>query len=138
MPGPPPKRSEERIRRNEPDVPIEIVPASGTVEIPKLQIPYPHPLVQSMWDSLAESAQARFYEPSDWAYAKLALYFANELLHQQKPSAQLLMTVNSMLSDLLVSEGQRRRVRMEIERNPSGAGEVFDAAAMFAKRASGK
>jgi hypothetical protein len=38
-----------------------------------------------------------------------------------------------MLTDLLVSEGSRRRVRLEVERSQSG-GEVLDVADLFRQR----
>lgn len=138
MPGPVPKRSDERIRRNEPDVPVEKVTAIGTVEVPPLDIKDPHPLITEFYDSLAESAQSRYYEPSDWVFAKFTLHFANKLVKAAKPSAQMLMAINSMLTELMVSEGSRRRLRLEIERNPSSSAQVVDIAAEFAKRASGK
>jgi hypothetical protein len=137
MPGPVPKRSDERIRRNE-DVPIDKVTAIGVVEVPPLDIKDPHPLITEFYDSLAESAQSKYYEPSDWVYAKFTLHFANKLVKAAKPSAQMLMAINSMLTELLVSEGARRRLRLEIERNPSSSAKVVDVAAMFAARAAGK
>lgn len=117
--GPVPKRSEQRVRRNKEDVPVEKVSAIGTVVPPDLDLgsDWPlHPLVQSLYESLKDSAQSRYYEPSDWQLARFALHFANQLLWSPKPSAQLLAEVTGMLSDLLVSEGDRRRVRLEIER----------------------
>jgi hypothetical protein len=39
------------------------------------------------------------------------------------------------LTDLLITEGARRRVRLEVERQQSG-GEVLDVADMFRKRLS--
>lgn len=135
MPGPIPKRSEERIRRNKPDVPIDSVPVIGSIVQPDLGLSDPHPLVVDLYDSLRESAQSRFYEPSDYQYARFCLHFADTLLKSSRPSAQLLAAVNQMLTDLLVSEGSRRRVRLEIERSESG-GDVLDVADLFRQRLS--
>lgn len=130
--GPIPKRSDERIRRNK-DEALEKVAAIGVVRQPPLDFDDPHPLVVDLYLSLAESAQSRFYEPSDWQFAKFALHFADQLLKSRRPSAQLLASVQTMLTDLLVSEGSRRRVRLEVERSQSG-GDVLDVADMFRQR----
>ena len=133
MPGPIPKRSDQRIRRNRPDVPIDRVEAIGVVFVPDLDIPDPHPLVRELYLSLKESAQSRYYEASDWAYAKFTLHFADYLLKSPRPSGQLLSTVQTMLTDLLLTEGARRRVRLEVERNQS-EGAVLDVADLFRAR----
>jgi hypothetical protein len=97
----------------------------------------PHPLVVDLYLSLADSAQARYYEPSDWQYARFALHFADVLLKSSRPSSQLLASVQSMMTELLFSEGARRRVRIEVERsNPSG-GDVLDVADLFRQRLAG-
>lgn len=131
--GPIPKRSEERIRRNKPEVPIDKIPVIGSVEIPVLDFDDPHPLVVDLYESMSRSAQAKFFEPSDWQFAKFTLHFADKLLKSPRPSSQLLAAVNSMLTDLLVSEGSRRRVRLEVERSES-VGEVLDVADLFRQR----
>ena len=118
--GPIPKRSEELVRRNKPDVPVDKVDAIGTVQVPDLDIENPHQMITDFYDSLRDSAQSRFYEPSDWVYARFTMHFANQLLYSSRPSSQLLAAVNQMLSNLLVSEGDRRRVRLEVERKTAG------------------
>lgn len=138
-PGPIPKRSEERIRRNIPEVPIDKVTVIGKVPVPPLGLEEPHPFIVDMYQSLSESGQAKYYEPSDWQYARFTLHFADSLLKSSRPSAQLLASVNQMLSNLLVSEGDRRRVRLEVERNQSseGEGKVLQVADMFRSRLQG-
>lgn len=131
MPGPVPKRSEERIRRNKVD--IERVTAIGAVPIPVLGLDDPHPMVSDMYRSMRESAQSRFFEPSDWEFARFCMFFMDNLLKQGRPSSLMLQQVNAMLSSLLVTEGDRRRVRMEVERNKQG-GDVIDVAEMFRQR----
>jgi hypothetical protein len=131
--GPIPKRSDQRIRRNRPDVEIETVSAIGVVPVPEFDLSDVHPLVNELFLSLKDSAQSRFYEPSDWAYAKFTLHFADVLLKSSRPSGQLLSTVQTMLTDLLLTEGARRRVRLEVERNQSEAA-VLDVADMFRAR----
>lgn len=133
-----PKRSDELIRRNKPEVPVEKLPAEGPVKVPPLGIEDPHPLISDFYQSLQDSAQSRYYEPSDWSYARLALHFADHLVKSSRPSSQLLASVNQMLSSLLVSEGDRRRVRLEIERKPAGdaGGKVLQFSDMVRGRLS--
>jgi hypothetical protein len=135
--GPVPKRSDERIRRNKPDRPIEKVSVLGVVKIPDLGLDDPHDVTADLYQALLDSAQSKYFEPSDWAYARFCLHFADKLLKQARPSGQVLATVHSMLSDLLVSEGSRRRFRIEIERAESGtADNVMDIATLFKQRLS--
>jgi hypothetical protein len=138
MPGPVPKRSEERVRRHKPDVPTDVIEMVGRVEVPDLGIPFAHDLVIDFWAALRESGQTKYYEPTDWQYARMALWFVNDMLRRAEdsgkaPSSMMLQQVNSMLADLLVAEGQRRRVRMEIEREQQTA-EVFKISDHLKKR----
>lgn len=133
--GPVPKRDDERIRRNKPDEPTTVIQMIGQVGPPSLGIADPHPLVREMYDSLAESGQAKYFEPSDWQFAQFTMVFVNDLLKTSRPSAVMLQTVNSMLADLLFTEAQRRRVRMEVERNDNTeGGKVLDVADIFRER----
>lgn len=135
--GPVPKRSDERIRRNKPDRPIEKVSKIGVVPIPDLGLDDPHEVTVGLYQALLDSAQSKYFEPSDWAYARFCLHFADKLLKQARPSGQVLATVHSMMSDLLVSEGSRRRFRIEIERADDGAeNNVLDIATLFKQRLS--
>ena len=54
-------------------------------------------------------------------------------MKNSRPSAQMLQSINSALGDLLVSEGARRRVRLEVERQKKDA-DVVDLAALFKER----
>lgn len=133
--GPIPNRSDQRVRRNKPDIEIDKVEAIGLVEVPVLGFDDPHPLIADFYASLVDSAQARYYEPSDWQFARVTLHFLDQLVKSGRPSGQMLATVNTALSNLLVSEGDRRRVRIEIERgNGDQDGKVIDVADMFRQR----
>lgn len=136
MPGPVPKRSDQRIRRNKDVIPIETVGVVGSVDVPPLGLDDPHPIISDLYLSLADSAQSRFYEPSDWQFARFTLHFADVLLKSHRPSGQLLSTVQSMLTDLLVSEGARRRVRLEVERSQTSGAAVLEVAELFRQRLS--
>lgn len=117
MPGPVPKRSEDRIRRNKPEVPVDTVSIEGEVPVPDLNIPDAHPLVVDLYHSLSSSGQALYYEPSDWQAARLLCYVLNDFLSQKRLSAQMMTAIQSLMTDLMITEGSRRRLRMEIERN---------------------
>ncbi|WP_066904583.1 hypothetical protein [Mycolicibacterium houstonense] len=134
--GPVPERSDQRVRRNKDEYgEVTKIPAKGPVPVPELGFDDPHPIVAALYRSLGESAQANYYEPSDWQYARLTLHFADQLLKTSKPSAQMLATVQQMLSALLVSEGDRRRVRIEVERNQSGGdAKVVDYGKLFEEK----
>ncbi|UJW28673.1 hypothetical protein L3Q67_25750 [Saccharothrix sp. AJ9571] len=84
-----PKRADQRIRRNKDEQPVETVTAAGAVDVPELGFPEPHPMIVDFDESLANSAQAQFYEPSDWQFACFTLHFADRLVKSGKPSSQM-------------------------------------------------
>lgn len=132
--GPIPKRSEQRIRRNKDEgSAVEKITAIGRVEAPPLDFDDPHPMIVDFYDSLQDSAQAQYYEPSDWEFARVTLHFLDKQLKTGKPSAQMYAAINTALSNLLVTEGDRRRVRLEIEREQA-KGDLIDVAQMFRER----
>ncbi|ACE79932.1 terminase small subunit [Mycobacterium phage Pukovnik] len=143
--GPIGKRDEERVRRNVPESPTETVVVHGAVVIPEMgdlsHLGETHPLIEEMYESIKKSAAVKYYEPTDWQFARLALYTLNQELiaaqHQGKPiGAMKLTAINQMLSALLLTEGDRRRVRLEIERNPGPdtGGKVLDVTDMLKQR----
>ena len=129
-----PKRSEERIRRNKPEVPIEKIETVGEVTIPTLGIDKPHKIVRSLYDSMKRSGQAKYFEPTDWQFARLTLQLLDMQLKSGRMNSQILATVMSNLSDLLVSEGARRRMRIEVERVESAGAETVDFAKVLLER----
>lgn len=68
------------------------------------------------FDALAESGQSQFYEASDWATATYVADAMSRNLKQGRFSAQLFQSVMSAMTDLLTTEGARRRARVELER----------------------
>jgi hypothetical protein len=124
--GPIPKRSEERRRVNKDDGPALIQAPAGAPEVmPDLPEPDPlwHPIASDWYLSLRESGQAAFYEPSDWAVARyVAELMSRGLSSDRAPNGQYVAALNSTMSSLLTTEGDRRRARMELERKkPAGA-----------------
>lgn len=157
--GPVPKRSSQRRRRNKPDGPP---PTSGrgsgreawAAYAASIGVDVPdgasrtaiqeciardgaeddwHPLAREWFDSLSQSGQAAFYEPSDWATARLlAESISRELSPQPMvvasgkeayveyvtlpPKGASLAAWLKAMSSLLVTEGDRRRMSVELER----------------------
>lgn len=114
--GPVPKRSDQRRRRNKPVIPIDSVEIQDEVIVPELGVDNPHQLVADLYDSLRISGQARWYEPSDWSRARIACQLLSDLLKCGRVNGMLYAAIQRDFDSLLISEGERRRVRMEIER----------------------
>ena len=138
MSGPPPKRDAERRRRNPKAVPTTTVDLetliTQPVEIPEADGGW-HPVAAQWYESLARSGQAIFYEPSDWATAyTLAETLSRELNPQfisyvDKETGETMAewvtmpikgaSLNAILKGmtaLMVTEGDRRRLSIELER----------------------
>jgi hypothetical protein len=129
--GPVPKRSTERRRRNK-DSQVETAPPlTLKVAQPAAETSW-HPIAREWYESLANSGQAQFFEPSDWHYARyVADVMSRNLKQRQKFSAVLFASVTSAMNDLLTTEASRRRVRLEIERGgdagePAGVTAIAD------------
>ena len=135
--GPVPKRSSQRRRRNKPDT------TTGTPDITRAESGTPtppeapaadegwHPIAASLYESLTESGQRQWYEPSDWAAAYLMCEsISRDLLPQVvgitdegdvvKDTIPLkgasLAAYLKAFAGLGVTEGDRRRTRMELTR----------------------
>lgn len=133
--GPVPKKDSERRRRNADEVQLvkinldELI--AGEVEVPAAD-PKWHPIATQFYESLQKSGQAIWLEPSDWSVAYiLAESLSRDLKPQyvgtnEETGEPILMTIplkGSSLSSylkafsaLLVTEGDRRRLRIELER----------------------
>ncbi len=130
MAGPVPKRSDQRRRRNKPAVEVTSAPAAVLVEQPEPSDEW-HSAAARWYTSLTSSGQARFYEPSDWATAWVWAELLSRALNQgERPSAQLVMAWSAGATELLTTEGARRRMRMELER--VGATDADEDAAVAA------
>ena len=119
MPGPVPKRSDQRRRRNKTTSDTDKAAGAKTVKVPAADRSW-HPIAKSLGASLATSGQAEFYEPSDWAFAFSLMddlsYIKKAQERDERRPAQMLQTVYTAFERLLVTEGDRRRVRLELER----------------------
>ena len=117
--GPVPKRSDQVRRRNNKGAETK-VPVDGVVTVPEPDMAKWPVLVRELWASLKESGQSRFYEPSDWAMAAVLCDDLAHYMRSRQRSGVKLSALMSAFTSLLVTEGDRRRVRLEIERTDPG------------------
>lgn len=127
--GPIPKRDDERRRRNKPDTDTTTIEMTGEVEAPDVDLGW-HPIAADWYRSLAKSGQSKRYEPSDWAAARLVAHDMTRHLNSGRFSSQALAAIWSAMTDLLTTEGARRRVRMEIDRKPDKPAEAGEGASV--------
>ena len=128
--GPVPKRSDQRRRTNAPAKPIDKVPARFQAAVPATDESW-HPVAGAWYESLANSGQSTFYEASDWATAFLiaesmsrdlspqfvGFTESGEILKETIPlkGASLSAYLRAM-AVLMVTEGDRRRLQVELEK----------------------
>lgn len=158
MPGPVPKRSSQRRRKNKQDGPppksgrgsgrdewsayarsigIDVPDGASRAEIIEAVAEGGvtdglHPLAREWFESLSLSGQSAFYEPSDWAMARVvAESISRELkpqpivvgqgesahveMYELPPKGASLTAWLRAAASLLVTEGDRRRLRVELE-----------------------
>lgn len=155
--GPVPKKDAERRRRNKTSetgggsaIPAEIVNVddylSGEVVIPEVDEGW-HPLVKDLYESVTRSGQHLWMEPSDWAVLKLTCESLSrdlepqfvgmtedgEVIRDEIPlKGASLNAYTKVFSSLMLTEGDRRRLRLELERRKrldavaGGDGKVVD------------
>ena len=114
MPGPMPKRVEERRRRNK--VPGEtLVPMEGEVVVPELPAGT-HEIARDWYESLKHSGQSQYFEPSDWAAARYVAAVMTKNLTARRFSAQHFVGVWAAMTDLLSTEEARRKAKIQVQR----------------------
>lgn len=133
--GPIPKRSTERAgHRAKDDVPDRTA-GDGPVPIPAESRDW-HVQAKRLYRALRHSAQRRYFEPSDWAQAQLlcdlltreltkkavAHLITGDVIVKVPPGALMMKTILAGFAELGTTESSRRRMRIEIDRPPAGAG----------------
>lgn len=139
-PGPLPKDPEQRLRRNktgEDGLPYDFFDIEGEVEIPTAY--FMNTYVNEIWLALKTSVHRKFYEPVDWAYAKMALMIIDKQLGEAQndkvPGPTMLMTLDGMMSKMMITPADRRRLKIEAQRGSSGKdGKVISAQDVFRQR----
>jgi hypothetical protein len=110
-----PKRSDQRHGHR---TRAEIAAAAPTKAAARVETCGPEPPVdlgeqgQRFFQSLRTSGQSVYYTDSDWETAAL-LSFAVQKFYD-RPSAMLLSSIHQMLGALAVTEGERRKLRLEL------------------------
>lgn len=78
-----------------------------------------HPSVIRIYDSLAESGQSDFFQNSDWAFAWSVCedlsFYKFQQVKQGRPHAESLKALLSALNNLMLTEADRRRARIELQ-----------------------
>lgn len=114
--GPVPKRTDQRRRVNQPEGgPVTVAEAAVVVSQPDADESW-HPLARDWYVSLAESGQAVFYEPSDWRSARVWAELLSRQLFSERMNSQIITAWAAGATELLTTEGSRRRMRLELER----------------------
>lgn len=144
--GPPPNPNARRRNKRDVDPVVldadeEMVTAAGeTSELPpEVQAPAPndnwHPIARQLWDGLVDGVVSRLYEPSDWSLAyMLCEDYSRELkprkiqvgldgmgepilveMEMPMPGAKLTALLRG-LNSLIATEGDRRRLQIEVKR----------------------
>lgn len=117
MPGPVPKRSDQRRRRNS--------PAHGTTKVeggapqPALELTV-HPLVESWYAALAGGPEAQFYTAAMWQRARIVAHMLSGVLEAGRPSSQMYAALQQDMKSLLVDAGELRRLGIEVQAAPVG------------------
>lgn len=139
MPGPIGKRSDQKHGHRDHNAGVLKAPAGPVVD--------PGPpddcwanIAKSTWEAFKISGQSRFFEATDWEYLRYICECMSRNLHQGgKMSAVMMANVQSGLGDLLATEGNRRRVKMELQRGGVEDNDENDSLALVAeyKRGAG-
>lgn len=124
--GPVPNRSEDLSRSrdaNRGDRPDITKGELREVVIPEMDDDW-HDIAKMLWRGMVNSGQADFFQESDWAFAYSLMEdltrYKEPLVNQAtgelyfKRSGQMLQTIYSAMERLLVTEGDRRRARIEL------------------------
>jgi hypothetical protein len=115
MPGPMPKRSEERTRRNKPENEGGVSLSKGErveFKVPRVDSAW-HPRAKQWYRSLSRSGMRDYYELSDYETARILCDALTE--YYKRPSAMMLATILQGMTALGTTEGERRRMRIELE-----------------------
>jgi hypothetical protein len=82
-------------------------------------------LVASLWATVQESCEARFYSEADWERLRLECWYANQAMRSPRPiSGRTWAAIQHGLTELLVSPGAKRRVAIEVKAPGPDADEV--------------
>lgn len=109
----PKKRSTERRRQNEDGMPITV--GKGVKGEAKLPAEYWLDPVRDLYESLEVSGQSQYFQQSDWAMAWLTCDRLHKLFIEPRLNGQVLTTLFERLGTLGVTEGDRRKMKIELD-----------------------
>lgn len=143
--GPVPKRSEQRRRTNKNPAGTVTKAPSGAQGGPGYEPPAAdelwHPLIRDLYASAGKSGQSEFWEPTDWDMLRIGSQVMSDQLASGRPSAVMFAAWDALMARLLMTEGDRRRMRLELERkkpaDPDADRGVASIAAWRGKMAGG-
>jgi hypothetical protein len=116
VPGPAPNRSDDLARPRSRKGGEQHDVKHGTLK----PVVVPHtdkgwdPIAKRIWDGPKSSGQAEYFQNSDWAFAFSLMDDLSYYEKSGKRSGQMLQTIFSVLERLLVTEADRRRLRIEL------------------------
>lgn len=77
-----------------------------------------HPACRMIWDACVESKiYQELYQPTDWAVLHFTLGDASKYKEAGRANGQMAATIYSQFSTMLLTEGDRRRAKIEIARD---------------------
>jgi hypothetical protein len=118
MPGPVPDREGNLARprsRKGKEYATEVTRGVALPTEPPDPDPEWHPIALMLWEGALSSGQASFYQNSDYAMLYSLCDDISYIKKRGQRSAQMLATVYSAMTSLLITEGDRRRVRVELD-----------------------
>lgn len=113
MPGPVPKRSDQRRRRNAPSIAITKVDGAAASQ-PDLGLEV-SPIVEDWYGALALGPEAQFYTPAMWQRARIVAKVLDGVLTSGRPSSQMYAALQGDMKSLLVDAGELRRLGIEVQ-----------------------
>lgn len=131
--GPIPKATNTRRRRNVTPAEESTTKVHGLgTGVPKMPDTAWTEAVKDLWFSLGDSAMSQFYTRADWAFAWVTCVILDEALtvrglQSGQLNAALVTSCMADLARLGVTEGDRRRLRIEIDRPDDGSEAEIDA-----------
>lgn len=93
-------------------------------------------MARQWFTALGSSGQSLFFEDSDWATARYVAEAMSRNLYAGRFSAQLFAAVMAGTTGLLCTEGDRRRLRVELERGGADVDEEASVTALDRYRGS--
>jgi len=126
MPGPVANRESDLARPRERRGGDQMSVTKG--ELRKVSIPHAdpdwHPIARKLWDGMKTSGQADFFQNSDWAMAYAIMDDLSLYKKSGRRSSQMAQVIYASLGRLLVTEADRRAIRIELHEPETGEDEA--------------